>query len=238
MLFACVSKRESEITIASFTEASELSATPIEVIELAYKGWVSLMVLDTFLVIQRGVEPLFQVYSTTDHSLLLEIGNIGDGPMEFSNALSILKQIDFDVDNGSPKLHIADLRRQRILHINLLEKIQNPSAEYESEPLETFSGAFFPYLFYSDENLLLAQQEGFTRLLIYDKNTRQSRFIRAEPTLPFQIHPDLWSSVYRSSAVLNREANLIALAPTLLGQVDFFTLSGEYRFSMYVDDPM
>ncbi len=237
LISSCNVESSKEEKIASFDDSVTLLGEVVSEIELKFKvGLVKLNVQDTFLIIQSDVQPFFRIYSTNNHKLLVEFGMQGNGPQDFAFPV-LLKQFDYDLENNSPVFHVFDNNRQLFTRINILEVIESQGKSYEVESLENPKNRFFPYFFYADDDFILGQTEGFTRLLIFDLKKDREIFIPSIPELPFNLSTGLWDMVYRSSAVLNKEEGIIAIAPTTLGQIDYFTTNGEYIKSLVFDDP-
>lgn len=234
----CTSNQSKEEQLSSFDDSIDLTGKVENSIDFTFKqSNVNINVQDTFLIIQTNVEPFFRIYSTNSHKLLVEFGSQGNGPQEFF-APELLKHFDYDSVNNSPVFQVFDLRKQLFARINILETIESQgNNSFEIESINTTKSNFFVYFFGSDGDFLLGQTEGFIRLLIYDKNNEREYSIGSTPELPYIISPDFWPLVYRSSAVINKEKGIIALAPTLLGQVDFFTTKGVYVNSLVIDEP-
>lgn len=241
LISGCNFDHQQEAKLASFDDSITLNGRVLSEIETLFKQGsvnVNLSVLDTFLVVQSTAEPFFQIYSTNSHKLLVEFGKLGNGPQDFA-APQLLKQYNFDPRNGSPVFSVFDLRSQLFTTINILDVVNGNELNYETEALSIPNKKFFPYFFYSDDEFTIGQPVGGdqTRLFIFDSKNEQEIFISSTPELPYIIPSSMWNQVYRSTAVINKEKEIIAVAPLLLGQVDFFKTNGEYIKSLQIEEP-
>jgi hypothetical protein len=237
LIASCNLESSEEVNLISFDDSIDLNGELVLDIDIEFKLTnANINVIDTFLIIQTNVEPFFRIYSTNTHKLLVEFGTQGNGPQEF-NSPQLLKQFDFDPVNNSPVFQVFDLRKQLFAQINIFDAIENQGNSIEVISINTIKKDFFVYFFGSNNNFIFGQIDGFNRLLIYDGNSDTEIFIGSTPELPFIIAPDFWTTVYRSSMVFNKEKGIIALAPTLLGQVDFFNLKGNYLNSLVFEKP-
>lgn len=221
-----------EGSAATFQETIRVSGMPVEDIRVLSSGNINLAVVDTFLVVQRGQEPFFKIYSTNTHALLGAFGREGRGPGEFLKP-TLLKQETQD-PSGIYFVHAFDLTTQRLSSINLLDVV-NGGGGVSQETV--FEDIFFSYFHYRDSELLVATAAGQGRFLLHDYVDAQSRNIPYVPQTDFEMPTSVKEVAYRSAVVVNKEEGLIAAAPYLLGQVDYFNFDGDHVRSTVFEKP-
>ncbi|MEO9886062.1 MAG: BF3164 family lipoprotein [Balneola sp.] len=217
----------------TFIDAKLLNGEPLKEVSVLSGGNVSLVVVDTFLVIQKNEEKFISIYSTKNHELLASLGKEGRGPKEFLGP-ELIKQIGYDEVNNSPLVYVYDYKRKNISTINVIEAIEEGEITLQ-EPLPSQSN-YLPYFFYKGEDFYLASPaSGAGRFLIYDYDTSEITITPYIPKLDVAIPKTELSSVYRSTAYVSTEKKLIASATLHIGQLDFFDLDGNYIRSTVFD---
>jgi hypothetical protein len=227
---SCKDKKYSLKLIDMFPTTEHLKGKPIENITLFSKGNVNLISIDSFLVIQKSEEPFFRIYSTNDYKLLSEFGKEGKGPNEFIYP-ELLNQTSYDKSNNSPIICVYDYTRRNFTRINILNLVKNQTDQiYNNIPIPMYD-QYFTYFFFRDDNLLIATPEREWRFVIY-KDTVQS-FVNVPylPSVDFSVGEELKAIVYRSASYVNKKIGVMASAPLLLGEIDFFNLEGQYLSS-------
>lgn len=207
----------------NFSQTLRLTGHPVEEINLFSRGNVSLCVADTFLVIQKSEAPFFRIYSTNTHKLLAEFGTRGLGPAEFISP-TITKQIGFESENESPVIYVFDFKRQLLSTINILNLINDST--YKAPQNRLPGNNFLKFFHYKSKHFYLASPATPARLQIYNSQTSENKLIGYIPKPDYMIPAGIISQIYRSTAVVNTKEKLIAAAPALLGELDFFDLNG------------
>lgn len=216
-------------TSDSFTEfpiQKNIIGEVVDDISIYSSGNVYLAVIDTFLVIQSNTEKYFQIYSTNTHKLLTEFGTEGRGPNEFLGP-SLKKQITIDEETQSPIALAFDFRKQTAHHINIFEALENNDQAISQLPLYG-NNQFLVFFHYYNNEFFIATPEANARLVMVQADNSKTVAFPYTPKPDFEIKkPDL-SSVYKSAVLVNEEKKLIAAAPLLLPQLDFFDFKGNY----------
>ena len=215
-----------------FENIIKLEETKVENFDLVTRG-ARLLIVDTFLVVQKMEEKFFQIYSTNSHKMLTEFGLDGRGFGEFRGP-NLMKQTGFDNNNSSPVVYCYDFKRKKISSINVLDAIKEGKVQEQT----TVPGDYqLPYLYYLDSQLLVGAAEGNGRLVIHHLDEDREIFVPYVPDLGYAIPPNEIDIIYTSNSTLvNKKEKLIASAPLFLGQLDFFDFNGNYLRSTIFDD--
>jgi hypothetical protein len=182
------------------------------------------MVMDTFLIVQTREEKFFKIYSTQTYQLLGEFGMEGDGPSEFRFPY-LSKEIWYSGD--IPTLNqIYDYRLNGHYTVSIPEVLEG--GVFERNPMSV-TNSHINYFYFKNDDYLLSTTDDTGRFFHYDYLTGRSTIIPYIPKTEFPIvENDDLKLVYRSAVMANEKRNLIAAAPYLLGQIDFFDLKGNY----------
>ncbi len=78
---------------------------------------------------------------------------------------------------------------------------------------------------------MIASPEADFRFVIYRDSIKSFKNVPYLPRTGFSLNKELKSAVYRSASFVNKEKGLMATAPILLGELDFFDLEGNYLSS-------
>lgn len=223
----CKKAQKNIIDAEKFPVSYTLKGKPVKEINFISKGNVNLMVIDTFLIIQREQEKFVFIYSTVNHKLLAKIGSKGRGPGEFITP-ELVEQISFDLHNESPILYIYDLTRRRVTHINLFDNIFEKCVNEQTIlPDVNF---YLTRLNYIDDSIFVGTPEDGGRFIFYNFNTHNFKMIPYIPKVNYKLTKPL-PLVYRSVSCINPQKKLLASASVCLGQIDFFNFNGEHKFS-------
>lgn len=224
---ACSSPKSSnDIIVRSFPKSLKVLSSPVEDIEVLSRGNVNLVVVDSFLIIQKDDEPMLEIFNTNNHDLLVSFGKKGKGPTDFEGP-DLIKQIKRDSLNGSPIIHVFDFSRRRISKINILEAIKNKDSGINQRRIDELDGYLLRY-FYEDENFILAKDEGDWRFVRYDYSDSSTYNIPYLPEIDYLENQRQYKSVFRSTVTVNKKKGLIATGTMLLGELNFYNLKGEY----------
>ena len=226
--------REKSRNLTRFPEKVKIEGKPISKIDFYSAGNVSLKVIDTLLIIQRGEEPMFSIYNTNNYNLLAQFGTMGRGPAEFAMP-KLLKQVLYDSISGNPIATVYDFQRRRFSRINLIEALEN-AIEATSQIVIPNTDSYLTYFYYWDKDFMVATPETEGRFLIHSNTRDENKLIPYLPEVDFDISNSFLPLVYRSEAYVNKDLNRIVAAPSLLGQLDFFNLDGKYLHSTIFDD--
>ncbi|KYG83853.1 BF3164 family lipoprotein [Roseivirga echinicomitans] len=214
-----------DIIVKEFPKTATISGTPAKDIEITTR-WANLVVVDTFLVIQKRESPFIKIYSTNSHQLLAEFGTQGSGPNEFEMP-NLLKQISYDEENDSPVVTLYDIATRRTSKINVLKVIEGKNDAITQERIPEINDILV-LLFYKDDSLLLARPETGGRFVIY--NYSNSRVVHTPfvPELQVPVSDYAKSLIYSSFVALNKKKRKFVAAPTFLNELNFFDLQGNY----------
>lgn len=225
-IIGCNQKESNNIIVDKFPEIIPLSGSLVKEIEVFDKGNVHLLVIDSFLIVQKTREKYIQIYSTNTYKLLTEIGLFGRGPGEFSRP-ELTGQIAYDAFTKNPLVYVYDTQRRRITCLDIIKCIKNPT-HINSEKTIPNVHSYLSRFFYTNDSIFFAIPEDGGRFLFYNYKTSKIEMKPFLPDVDFSMKNYLLHSVYRSSCCVNKEKRLIAAAPLLLGEVDFFDLNGNY----------
>lgn len=211
-------------SLVEFSQKIQLSGFPVNKITLFSRGNVEMCVADTFLIVQKAEEPFIQIYSTNTHKLLAEFGSEGRKYGELLGP-SLKKQVDYDSRNNSPVVYVFDFKRKRLNTINIFNAI-NKGSITNQEALPS-GDKWLTFFHYKGEDFYVASPGDGGRFLIYDYQTKENILVPYIPKVDFTIPEHALSIVYRSTAHVNSEKNLIVSAPLHFGELNFFDLTGK-----------
>jgi hypothetical protein len=228
---SCEPHTSSENSVVTFSESYEITGYPSEKTPIHSRGNVNLLVIDTFLVVQRREEPFFQIYSTISSKNIGNFGKSGDGPSEFRSPY-LTKQIQYD-QNGFPIITIYDYGLFRVTQAGILELIKD-SELVHGQNLNV-GRKILQHFYYKSEDVLWSTVENEGRFFVQDYRSGQYNVIAYLPKPGFNIKEELLYPIYRSAVVVNEKEGLVAAAPLMLGQLDFFELNGNYLRSTFFE---
>jgi len=220
-----------DIIVKEFPKTATISGTPAKDIEITTR-WANLVVVDTFLVIQKIESPFVNIYSTNSYQLLAEIGTKGSGPNEFEMP-SLLKQVSYDEGNNSPVITLDDIATGRISKVNILKAIEGKNDAITQARTPELDDVRV-YLFYKDDSLLLATPETGGRFVTYNYTTSRKKYTPYVPELDVEMKDYTKSSIYRSFVAVNKKRNKFVAAPMFLNELNFFDLQGNYTNSTII----
>lgn len=232
LLFYRCNANEVGNEYVEFDISVNLKGELIKDISIHTSGNVYLMVMDTFLIVLTHEEKFFKIFSTQSHRLLGEFGDQGDGPSEFN-----LPYLSKEIWNSEeiPNLNqVYDMRQNRHYSVPLLEALEN--GVYEGEKVNETKSQILNFHFKTENYLWCTTQNQKGRFLHHNYKTGESKVIPYLPKTDFAIQEEedlYW--VYRSAVMANKRKGLVAAAPLLLGQIDFFDLEGTYLRSTHFE---
>ncbi|WP_375585742.1 BF3164 family lipoprotein [Cyclobacterium xiamenense] len=233
LFYGCHVKEDTH-ELVNFDISVNMKGEPVEEIPIYASGNVYLMVMDTFLIILTHEEKFFKVYSTQSYQLLGEFGDRGDGPSEF-NLPYLSKEIW--CSGGPPRLNqVYDMRLNRHYSVPLMQALIE--GDYEGKPVRETNSQILNFYFKTENYLLCTTQNQKGRFLHHNYKTGKSKVIPYIPKTEFSIEDEddlYW--VYRSAVMVNKQEGLVAAAPLLLGQIDFFDMEGNYLRTTQFEKP-
>lgn len=229
-IISCKNNESNLNRINEFPKKELLKGEAIKEINLYSKGNVNLICIDSFLVIQKGEESFFQIFSTKNYMLLSEFGKKGKGPNEFISP-ELLNQTSYDKENNSPMICVYDYTRRTFTKINIYNIIKNQTDQvFYNIPIPRYN-QYFTCFFYRDDDLMIATPESEWRFVIYKDSIQNFNHVPYTPSLDFSIGDELKTIIYRSASYINKKDGIMASAPLLLGEIDFFSLEGQHLSS-------
>ncbi len=230
IIISCKHNESNLKIISKFPDKELIKGEPIKEINLYSKGNVNLISIDSFLVIQKSEEPHFQIYSTKNYKILSEFGKNGKGPNEFISP-ELLNQTSYDTSNNSPVICVYDYTRRNFTKINIFNIIKDQTNQtLDNIPIPRYN-QYFTYFFYRDNDLMIATPESKWRFVIYRDTLQNFHNVPYIPSVDFSIGEELKTIVYRSTSYINKKDGVMASAPLLLGEIDFFSLEGQHLSS-------
>ncbi|EON74868.1 hypothetical protein ADIS_4700 [Lunatimonas lonarensis] len=231
MLLRCESNISFRNSPVSFPESRKLVGEASAAIDIYSQGNVNLLVIDTFLIVQRKEEPFFKVYSTASFGFIGSFGFSGDGPSEFRSPY-LSKQVRYD-EEGFPLITIYDYGLFRLTQARIHQLILN-NGLIQGENLNV-GNRVLQHFYYKGDDVLWSTVENEGRFFIQNFHEGKSSVVPYLPALGFSIKDELQYPIYRSAVVVNEKLGLVAAAPMLLGQLDFFEMNGRYLRSTYFE---
>lgn len=225
MIITSCGLHNNDTRIEKFPKTVSISGNTVKDIELT-TDWAHLVVVDTFLVIQKTEAPFINIFSTNTHKLLSEFGAQGSGPNEFEMP-DLLKQIFYDQGNNSPVISLYDIITRRISRVNILKTIYDEDNAIEQERIPELNDVLV-YFFHKDDSLLLATPEVGGRFVTYNYTSSRKKYTPFIPELDVEMKDDTKSTIYRSFVAVNKKRNRFVAAPTFLNELNFFDLQGNY----------
>jgi len=204
---------------------TELKGTQISDIEIFSSQYVNLVVVDTFLVVQKNQSPILQVFSTKNYNLLVEAGNMGEGPEELKNP-TLLNNTLQSTQNNSPIIQVYDAGSRRIFQYNVLNLIdQNePFLNTIELPLdETFDVSM---VYFNNEDWLILNPSEFNRFLIHSYKDSTQILVPYPDKLDFEVDPYYKLFIYYSSVAMEAKKQQFFSGNLLLGELDLYDIKG------------
>ena len=135
-------------------------------------------------------------------------------------------------NQDSSYLLIFDESRRRIIRINILDILLNKENATKSELLPLQMLEVSDIIYYNDSIVLYCpccHEANTGRFSIFHFYTGEKTYTPHLPTLGFKVHPNNLYPIYATSSVcVNEKRNRFVAIPALLGELDFFDLSGNY----------
>lgn len=214
------------LIVEKFPEEEKLIGHAIKDITFFTKSNVNMVVVDTFLAIQKREESIINIFSTSDYKPLAAFGKNGNGPNEFVFP-TLLKQTSYDESNNSPVICVYDIVRRRFSEINVLNAVDKHTGKIFNELPLPDNGKFFTYFSYRDNNLMVTSIENGPRLVIFKDSTKSYQEISYLPSLSFDVRKEFETFKNHSSSLVNKKLGRIVSAPFFFGEIDFFDLNGK-----------
>ncbi|MEX2567157.1 MAG: hypothetical protein WD431_14535 [Cyclobacteriaceae bacterium] len=104
----------------------------------------------------------------------------------------------------------------------------------QGENLDT-GDEYVQHFYYINEDFLWSNTENGGRFSLRDFRSGVSKINPYLPKPGFKLNEELLDPIYRSAVVVNEKKGLVAAAPMLLGQLDFFEIDGNYLRSTYFE---
>jgi hypothetical protein len=217
-----------------------LSGEVVSKIEDYKQPGVLLNVVDTFLVIWRQNDPMFQVYGTNSHELLAEFGYRGSNPSEFVSPFPVKYHKIRDSDK--PLYLIADAQSRRVATVDLLALTSGDPSYISFRGLPPPSLVKEPiWIFYAQENELLLQES-------LDKDQKMTRFsfidemkeikYQASDLLDYPLQGPHEAARLKLSSQIAYHPKLkrVALLPRYFGRIDYYNVNGDF-INSYIFQP-
>jgi hypothetical protein len=188
-----------------------------------------------FIVDSKG-EFCFHVFNTNTFRPVVEFGRKGRGPDEFIDPVIINHVVN---TTGRPEvLSIFDRSRKRISYVSIPSIPGNPDTIIKSENLPPEMGKVAGIIYSDDSNAIyIPYEEDFSgRFSIYDYAEENQTFTPFLPSPGFKIHANNLYPVYATSSYCTDENREMFVAiPALMGELDFFGLSGTYLHTSVIE---
>ena len=233
-IWACESSEQG-----GFLQVQELTGEVVKEVNEVNTPGVYLQVVDTFLVVFRQNEPFFQVYSTNSHQLLGGFGERGNGPDQFV----FPNYFPYKSENSDPIYAISDIGKMRVSYVDLIKLVKGEEDFISHTDLRKISELKRPLrILVAEDGILIGVEEQNTedpnhRFFIYDEVNNTKTKVPYLPANELGLEGyELYSSYY-SLIAYNQGKQLIAALPKNLGQVDYFSTTGEWLYSNAFDTP-
>jgi len=227
LLFTCC-ERESSDEVKSFPNTLELNSVPLTNIDTYFKPNVTLNVIDTFLVIANQQAPFVRVYSTNSHKELYTFGKEGRGPGEFEYA-EITKQDYFHFEEGRGKKAaiVYDFKRNHFSALDIQASIEKQDDIAISMMIPSDRN-HISMLHYIGLEKVISTPLSSANLLYYDIDDSAYNYVPFLPEVDINIKESNKNHIYRPAVFYNKTKSKTAVAPMMLGRLDFFNDEGRY----------
>lgn len=231
LISGCTESNTRVNKIQNFPHQSIAVGKELEEIDILTLG--GLKVIDTCLILvdPSRVEEMIQVYNINSKEKIFVFGQKGKGANEDYLVPEIINQVTFNNNENDLILHLYDLERRRFSSNNITESIKKDSlcADYWDAPEDW--GFITKVFFACDSFLVFSNDRG--RFCVQKKTGKDQKLISyLTPDPGFRVLKRDEIQIFRTSVTVNTENRIIAAAPYLIGQLDFFQFSGEYTNSV------
>ncbi len=196
-----------------------------------------LIALDTLLIITSfNGDYFFHIYNINTFKLIKEFGKKGRGPDEFITPRITMQRLDNNLDGSD--LLIFDEGRKTISSINIPDILLNKENGIKTKILPNQMMIVSDIIFMNDSIAFYTPSgdANLGRFSIYHFSTAERTFTPYLPDLGFKVHANNLYPIYAtSSACVNESKNRFVAIPVLLGELDFFDLSGSYIKSTIIE---
>jgi hypothetical protein len=197
----------------------------------------SIFILDTFLIIvSLDNEYCLHIFNANTFELIKKYGRKGRGPDEFMDPVLTWQRIA-DTHDGKTLL-IYDSKRRRLSEINIMDLLSDSKKGIKSEVLPKEMINVSNIIFVKDSVALFSHSnEGNPgRFGLYNFKSHKTAFSPYLPDLGFKVHPNNFYPLYNTSgACVDLQKQRFVAFPCLLGELDFFDLSGNYFQSTIIE---
>jgi hypothetical protein len=217
---SCTIERKEELV--EIPNETILEGQPIPINGI---GFPSLnMIGDNLIIMNRKDTSLFNIYETDNFSRLTSFGLLGNGPNEFSQPTYGTKVNQLGRDNNNISIH--DLETNSTSSIELSNNPASAPTLVTKKIPNTDAGYVRKVVFETDSTLIF-MPENLGRLAFFNKNSGQTKITPYIPETKNSVKDQNNWMVYQSEIAVNLDKKLIAAAPILLGELDFFDFSGQ-----------
>lgn len=234
-------KPELEEDIDGEIPIIELHGRPIPEIQDVKRPVVLPQVIDTFLVIFRQNDPLFQVYGTQSHQLLAEFGIRGDGPGEFLVPMPLHWRSTQASEN--PTYLISDMARRQIVEVDLHALVKGKTPFWRQRPFPDPDVVLdVTKVFYAQDGFFMGTESSVAkgeliRFFIVDEN--KGNKLEVKNFLDYPLSDNLLRDNLRltSDFTYHPDSKKIAVFPRNFGRIDIYDLDGSHHKSFVFDQP-
>lgn len=235
ILSGCDSSQKKEPEIAKFHATKTIEWEEVKTLETSDIPTKVLVTDSLLIVFNKEGKFLFQIYDKASLALITEFGNKGRGPSEF-NEPKFTGQV---VKKGGKDFHLVyDWRAKQLSFINFEDHIADKTTPIEQIELPKSLWDTHRIVYYSDSLSIMVPsgiKEKVGRFILKKKDDEVEE-IGYLPELYFEVHKNNLIPIYMNvGSTVNTEKNLFVATPKLLGQYDFFDLSGNYIRSTVVE---
>lgn len=232
-LFSCKRNPSDTKIIKKYDSVDSIKIDVTKGKELLYPKTVK--VIENYIVItNRNDNHFFQVYDRKNLELIGQFGSKGRGPGEYLYP-SILSH---STVKGRTFIVVFDEMLRKIEKINLKKAINSETYTPNSNLLPNIIGMPEKIIYNSEDTIIYTPDNGLehARFCIYDYKTKQKKKIPFIPELKKKPSRLNFYPIYNTISYLaNSNTNQLALAPAMMGQIDFFSNKGNYLFSHFYE---
>jgi hypothetical protein len=218
--------------ISEVPKAVVLKGNPIPLVKIGYPFLN--MLGNNLITLNKSDTNLFSVFETQNFSKIAAFGSIGNGPEEFIMPTFSTKVNESFKANDELLIHDLETNTISSIQLNIEDAIAKPKILSKKIP-NTGAGYVRKVVLESDSTLIF-MPENLGRLAFYDKKSGETRITPYISETHYPIVEENKWMVYQSVLSINVSKKLIAAAPLLLGELDFFDLSGKLVRKIIYDD--
>ena len=230
-LVGCKTEKEEYFIKPDFTV--ELNGNPLDISVI---GNTFIKSFNNKLLIRNtsDLEGLFTLYETDSFKVVSKFGSLGQGPNEFTDPIWAAQTVG--TTNNALAFNVHDIAKNTFVKVQLNSDNPEPRFDYHRKKLPNNLVDRVQKVVFDSDSLLIFQPEMVGRLVFHRKDKNENKIIPYKAITSFEIDKDAMWKYFDGYYAVNTDLGLVFSATALLGQVDFYSLSGEHIVTLVYDD--